>query len=80
MVFTIKGPEKERVKIYTVMHKNIPVLEFNRETAEIKIYNKHPLLFETGELWNYAIYNNMIVYDNTTLKTQCIYRIFIGNT
>ena len=38
------------VKIYTVMHENIPVLEFNCETDEIKIYDKHPLLFETGEL------------------------------
>lgn len=38
------------VKIYTVMHEIIPVLEFNRETDVIKIYNKHPLLFETGEL------------------------------
>ena len=45
MIVTIQEPVKEKVKRYTIMHENTPVLEFNRETDEIKIYNKSLLPF-----------------------------------
>lgn len=45
MISTINGSVKEKVKRYTIMHEYIPVIEFNRETDEIKIYNKSLLPF-----------------------------------
>ncbi len=45
MIATISGPAKEKVKRYTIMHEDTPVLEFNRESDEIEIYNKNLLPF-----------------------------------
>ena len=46
MIITINEPTREKVKRYTIMHEDAPVLEFNRETDEIKIYDKN--LFPFG--------------------------------
>ena len=35
MIAIINEPVKEKVKRYTIMHEDAPVLEFNRETDEI---------------------------------------------
>lgn len=45
MIAIINEPIKEKVKRYTIMHEDAPVLEFNRETDEIIIYNKNLLPF-----------------------------------
>lgn len=41
--FTIpnSGRETEKVKRYTIMFENIPILEFNIETDEVTVYEKH---------------------------------------
>ncbi len=40
--FTIpnSGRETEKVKRYTIMFENIPILEFNIETDEVTVYEK----------------------------------------
>lgn len=45
MIAIINEPIKEKVKRYTIMHEDTHVLEFNRETDEIEIYNKNLLPF-----------------------------------
>ena len=45
--FTIpnSGRETEKVKRYTIMFENIPILEFNIETDEVTVYEKAHLPF-----------------------------------
>lgn len=38
MIAIINEPIKEKVKRYTIMHEDAPVLEFNRETDEIIMF------------------------------------------
>lgn len=45
MITAISENTAEKVKRYTIMHEDTPVLQFNRETDEIKIYNKNLLPF-----------------------------------
>ena len=45
MVTIPTGSQKSRVKHYTIMHENVPVLEFNKETEEVVIYDKEHLPF-----------------------------------
>ncbi len=45
MIGTIAENTAEKVKRYTIMHEDNTVLEFNRETDEIKIYDKNLLPF-----------------------------------
>ncbi len=45
-MFTIPtNAPKEKVKRYTIMHEDIPVLEFNRETDHVTVYDKNHLPF-----------------------------------
>ncbi len=45
-MFTIPtDTQKNKVKKYTIMHEDTPVLEFNRETDEVKVYNADLLPF-----------------------------------
>ena len=39
------GQSTEKVKRYTIMHEDIPVLEFNRETDEVTVFCKERLPF-----------------------------------
>ena len=39
------GQSTEKVKRYTIMFENIPVLEFNIETDEVIVYDKEHLPF-----------------------------------
>lgn len=45
MIAVINETPKEKVKRYTIMYEDTEVLEFNRETDEIKIHNKSLLPF-----------------------------------
>lgn len=45
MIGAVSENAAEKVKRYTIMHEDSPVLEFNRETDEIRIYNKNLLPF-----------------------------------
>ncbi len=45
-MFTIPtDTQKNKVKKYTIMHEDTPVLEFNRETDEVNVYNADLLPF-----------------------------------
>ncbi len=45
-MFTIPtDTQKNKVKKYTIMHEGTPVLEFNRETDEVKVFNSDLLPF-----------------------------------
>ncbi len=45
-MFTIPtDTQKNKVKKYTIMHEDMPVLEFNRETDEVNVYNADLLPF-----------------------------------
>ena len=39
------GQSTEKVKRYTIMHEEVPVLEFNRETDEVIVFCKERLPF-----------------------------------
>lgn len=39
------GQSTEKVKRYTIMHEDVPVLEFNRETDEVIVFCKERLPF-----------------------------------
>ncbi len=45
MIIIPTDAPKEKVKRYTIMHEDVPVLEFNRETDEIEIFNREYLPF-----------------------------------